>query len=31
MLYIYASGFITLTLLTQINVKSFKIWKWKNK
>ena len=31
MLYIYAGGFIALAVLTQINIKSFKIWKWKNK
>ena len=31
MLYIYIGGFVTLALLTQLEIKSFKIWKWKNK
>lgn len=31
MIYIYLSGFITLALLTQIEIKPFKIWKWENK
>ena len=31
MLYIYISGFIVLALSTQLEIKSFKIWKWKNK
>lgn len=29
MLYIYISGFIALALSTQLEIKSFKIWKWK--
>ena len=31
MLYIYIGGFIVLALSTQLEIKSFKIWKWKNK
>ena len=31
MIYIYISGFIVLALATQLEIKSFKIWKWKNK
>ncbi len=29
MIYIYAGGFLVLALSTQIEIKSFKIWKWK--
>ena len=31
MIYLYLGGFIVLALLTQVEIKSFKIWKWKNK
>jgi hypothetical protein len=31
MIYIYAGGFLVLALSTQIEIKPFKIWKWKNK
>lgn len=31
MMYFYLGGFIVLALLTQVEIKSFKIWKWKNK
>ena len=29
MLYIYLGAFLVIVLTTQVELKSFKIWKWK--